>query len=120
MFALLAMLGRLLKLFKPTFLLVPILQARVVLTTSLRNNHFQPTLNTSDSVNKIVVFVFQEAQLNEVLAASNLDPTALTVVTRKLEVTNSLFHLINNSSFDFISISCYNSIINSPISLVLS
>ena len=28
----------------------------------------------------------QEAQLNEVLSASNLDPTALTVVTRKLEV----------------------------------
>lgn len=27
----------------------------------------------------------KEAQLNEVLAASNLDPTALTVVTRKLE-----------------------------------
>jgi hypothetical protein len=27
----------------------------------------------------------QEAQLNEVLAASNLDPTALAVVTRKLE-----------------------------------
>ncbi|XP_077317066.1 dynein regulatory complex subunit 4 [Lithobates pipiens] len=27
----------------------------------------------------------QEAQLNEVLAASNLDPTALSVVTRKLE-----------------------------------
>ena len=30
---------------------------------------------------------FQEAQLNEVLSASNLDPTALTVVTRKLEVS---------------------------------
>ena len=28
----------------------------------------------------------KEAQLNEVLSASNLDPTALTVVTRKLEV----------------------------------
>lgn len=27
----------------------------------------------------------QEAQLNEVLASSNLDPTALSVVTRKLE-----------------------------------
>jgi len=27
----------------------------------------------------------KEAQLNEVLSASNLDPTALTVVTRKLE-----------------------------------
>lgn len=31
-------------------------------------------------------FAKQEAQLNEVLSASNLDPTALTVVTRKLEV----------------------------------
>lgn len=29
---------------------------------------------------------FQEAQLNEVLSASNLDPSALTMVTRKLEV----------------------------------
>jgi len=34
----------------------------------------------------LVPFVQQEAQLNEVLSASNLDPTALTVVTRKLEV----------------------------------
>jgi hypothetical protein len=32
----------------------------------------------------------KEAQLNEVLSASNLDPTALTVVTRKLEVGFSL------------------------------
>ena len=32
----------------------------------------------------------KEAQLNEVLSASNLDPTALTVVTRKLEVSHSL------------------------------
>lgn len=30
----------------------------------------------------------KEAQLNEVLSASNLDPTALTVVTRKLEVND--------------------------------
>ena len=30
----------------------------------------------------------QEAQLNEVLAASNLDPSALTMVTRKLEVSH--------------------------------
>lgn len=29
----------------------------------------------------------KEAQLNEVLAASNLEPSALNVVTRKLEVT---------------------------------
>jgi hypothetical protein len=33
-----------------------------------------------------VPWVWQEAQLNEVLAASNLDPTALAVVTQKLEV----------------------------------
>ena len=32
----------------------------------------------------------KEAQLNEVLSASNLDPTALTVVTRKLEVSVTL------------------------------
>ena len=31
----------------------------------------------------------KDAQLNEVLSASNLDPTALTVVTRKLEVRHS-------------------------------
>ncbi len=30
----------------------------------------------------------KEAQLNEVLTASNLDPSALSVVTRKLEVRN--------------------------------
>jgi len=34
----------------------------------------------------------KEAQLNEVLSASNLDPSALSIVTRKLEVkTNSNF-----------------------------
>ena len=32
------------------------------------------------------IIYIQEAQLNEVLAASNLDPSALTMVTRKLEV----------------------------------
>jgi hypothetical protein len=32
----------------------------------------------------------KEAQLNEVLSASNLDPASLSVVTRKLEV-NKLF-----------------------------
>lgn len=37
-----------------------------------------------------VLFHGQEAQLNEVLSASNLDPTALTVVTRKLEVISLL------------------------------
>ena len=36
---------------------------------------------------EFVPFTKQEAQLNEVLSASNLDPTALTVVTRKLEVS---------------------------------
>ena len=34
----------------------------------------------------------KEAQLNEVLSASNLDPTALTVVTRKLEVSYYFNH----------------------------
>ena len=33
----------------------------------------------------VSVVCLQEAQLNEVLAASNLDPSALTMVTRKLE-----------------------------------
>ena len=37
----------------------------------------------------------KEAQLNEVLSASNLDPTALTVVTRKLEVCTIMFFLHN-------------------------
>lgn len=32
----------------------------------------------------------KEAQLNEVLTASNLDPSALSVVTRKLEVIISI------------------------------
>ena len=32
----------------------------------------------------------KDAQLNEVLSASNLDPTALTVVTRKLEVKSCM------------------------------
>ena len=35
----------------------------------------------------------KEAQLNEVLSASNLDPTALTVVTRKLEVQFIILHI---------------------------
>ena len=39
-------------------------------------------------------FAKQEAQLNEVLSASNLDPTALTVVTRKLEVRFSYNKLL--------------------------
>ena len=34
----------------------------------------------------------KEAQLNEVLTASNLDPSALSVVTRKLEVSFKLKH----------------------------
>ena len=40
---------------------------------------------------------FQEAQLNEVLSASNLDPSALTMVTRKLEVgtTHTLLALFH-------------------------
>ena len=36
----------------------------------------------------------KEAQLNEVLSASNLDPTALTVVTRKLEVCTSKHNIL--------------------------
>ena len=36
----------------------------------------------------IICLLLQEAQLNEVLSASNLDPSALTMVTRKLEVTH--------------------------------
>ena len=37
----------------------------------------------------------KEAQLNEVLTASNLDPSALSVVTRKLEVYFFIRLLIN-------------------------
>ena len=36
----------------------------------------------------------KEAQLNEVLSASNLDATAMSVVTRKLEVGTSSWNLI--------------------------
>lgn len=38
----------------------------------------------------------KEAQLNEVLSASNLDPTALTVVTRKLEVCYQSISMIDH------------------------
>eukprot|EP00051_Salpingoeca_urceolata_P004770 m.67561 g.67561 ORF g.67561 m.67561 type:complete len:487 (-) comp13836_c0_seq1:73-1533(-) len=48
--------------------------------TGFKNLLLEKKLNTlSDVLEK------KEAQLNEVLAASNLDPTALSVVTRKLE-----------------------------------
>ena len=50
----------------------------------------------------------KEAQLNEVLSASNLDPTALTVVTRKLEdVLDSKNSAIKVCGFQIIiSLSC--------------
>jgi hypothetical protein len=41
----------------------------------------------------------KEAQLNEVLTASNLDPSALSVVTRKLEVSFFMFFFCNNNQF---------------------
>lgn len=41
----------------------------------------------------------KEAQLNEVLSASNLDPTALTVVTRKLEVSAGHFRVVKSTDF---------------------
>jgi growth arrest-specific protein 8 len=48
--------------------------------TSLKNVLLERKLQTlADTLEK------KEAQLNEVLSASNLDPSALTVVTRKLE-----------------------------------
>lgn len=40
----------------------------------------------------------KDAQLNEVLSASNLDPTALTVVTRKLEVSIDFTYQTQRSS----------------------
>lgn len=43
----------------------------------------------------------KEAQLNEVLSASNLDPTALTVVTRKLEVHDYLSGFFRESTCIF-------------------
>jgi len=39
----------------------------------------------------------KEAQLNEVLSASNLDPASLSVVTRKLEV-KIFFFILQNSN----------------------
>ena len=47
-----------------------------------------------------VHFTSQEAQLNEVLSASNLDPSALTMVTRKLEVRMTLAGWCCISSLD--------------------
>ena len=41
----------------------------------------------------------KEAQLNEVLSASNMDPMALGVVTRKLEVRLSVFCLFSTANF---------------------
>jgi hypothetical protein len=47
----------------------------------LKNLLLEKKLNTlADTLEK------KEAQLNEVLSASNLDPASLSVVTRKLEV----------------------------------
>ncbi len=49
--------------------------------SSLKNLLLEKKLSTlADSLEK------KEAQLNEVLSASNLDPASLSVVTRKLEV----------------------------------
>ncbi|CAF5120834.1 unnamed protein product, partial [Rotaria sp. Silwood1] len=48
--------------------------------SSLKNLLLEKKLSTlADSLEK------KEAQLNEVLSASNLDPASLSVVTRKLE-----------------------------------
>lgn len=50
--------------------------------SNFKNLLLEKKLNTiADSLEK------KEAQLNEVLTASNLDPTALSMVTRKLEVS---------------------------------
>ena len=47
----------------------------------MKNLLLEKKLNTlADTLEK------KEAQLNEVLSASNLDPASLSVVTRKLEV----------------------------------
>lgn len=49
----------------------------------MKNLLLEKKLSTlADSLEK------KEAQLNEVLSASNLDPASLSVVTRKLEVTS--------------------------------
>ncbi|XP_053555347.1 dynein regulatory complex subunit 4 [Bombina bombina] len=48
----------------------------------------------------------KEAQLNEVLAASNLDPTALTVVTRKLEdILDSKNNAIKDLQYELAKVS---------------
>ncbi len=56
--------------------------------SSLKNLLLEKKLSTlADSLEK------KEAQLNEVLSASNLDPASLSVVTRKLEVKFFFFFL---------------------------
>ncbi len=57
--------------------------------SSLKNLLLEKKLSTlADSLEK------KEAQLNEVLSASNLDPASLSVVTRKLEVKFFFFFCI--------------------------
>ena len=57
--------------------------------SSLKNLLLEKKLSTlADSLEK------KEAQLNEVLSASNLDPASLSVVTRKLEVQGFFFYNI--------------------------
>ncbi|XP_059849039.1 dynein regulatory complex subunit 4 [Hypanus sabinus] len=64
--------------------------------TGLKNIILEQKLNAlSDCLEK------KEAQLNEVLAASNLDPTALTMITRKLEdVLDSKNNVIKDLQYE--------------------
>ncbi|XP_072135862.1 dynein regulatory complex subunit 4 [Mobula birostris] len=64
--------------------------------TGLKNIILEQKLNVlSDCLEK------KEAQLNEVLAASNLDPTALTMITRKLEdVLDSKNNVIKDLQYE--------------------
>lgn len=65
--------------------------------SSLKNLLLEKKLSTlADSLEK------KEAQLNEVLSASNLDPASLSVVTRKLEV--KIFLLFYKIQINFLII----------------
>ena len=56
-------------------------------TLEKKASHYEFTRNCTTIV---VANIPQEAQLNEVLAAANLDPSALAMVTKKLEVYTNI------------------------------
>ncbi|KAK2548141.1 Dynein regulatory complex subunit 4 [Acropora cervicornis] len=60
---------------------------QILVSTCMQTHKRRKSMKTQKEQIRLfkLFFITQEAQLNEVLSASNLDPTALTVVTRKLE-----------------------------------